>query len=119
VTNGQLSSYSNIDPIRSTFLAIGETKARSSLQPQINAFGTSVSTQVLASMWIYLKSQLPELSFAESMKFLKEIGRPITYQEKVSYWIDKDDLTQAVEKRKYGLSIPSKTYVVRKTRMFI
>jgi len=53
------------------------------------------------------------------MKFLKEIGRPITYQEKVGYWIDKDDLTQAVEKRKYGFSISSRTYIVRTTRMFI
>ena len=119
VTNGKISNYSNIDPNLSTFLAVGEAKARSSLQAQVNASGTSVSTQVFAAMWIYLKTQLPELSFAESIKFLKEIGRPITYQEKVGYWIDKDDLTQAVENRKYGISISAKTYIVRITRMFI
>ena len=119
VTNGKISNYSNIDPNLSTFLAVGEAKARSSLQAQVNASGTSVSTQVFAAMWIYLKTQLPELSFAESIKFLKEIGRPVTYQEKVGYWIDKDDLTQAVENRKYGISISSKTYIVRITRMFI
>ena len=119
VTNGKISNYSNIDPNLSTFLAVGEAKARSSLQAQVNASGTSVSTQVFAAMWIYLKTQLPELSFAESIKFLKEIGRPVTYQEKVGYWIDKDDLTQAVENRKYGISISSKTYIVRITRKFI
>ena len=119
VTNGKISNYSNIDPNLSTFLAVGEAKARSSLQAQVNASGTSVSTQVFAAMWIYLKTQLPELSFAESIKFMKEIGRPVTYQEKVGYWIDKDDLTQAVENRKYGISISSKTYIVRITRMFI
>lgn len=119
VTNGKISNYSNIDPNLSTFLAVGEAKARSSLQAQVNASGTSVSTQVFAAMWIYLKTQLPELSFAESIKFLKEIGHPITYQEKVGYWIDKDDLTQAVENRKYGISISSKTYIVRITRKFI
>ena len=118
VTNGQVSNYSNIDPNLSTFLAVGEAKARSSLQAQVNASGTSVSTQVFAAMWIYLKTQLPELSFTESIKFLKEIGRPITYQEKVGYWIDKDDLTQAVENRKYGIILSSKTYIVRITRMF-
>ena len=118
VTNGQISNYSNIDPNLSTFLAVGEAKARSSLQAQVNASGTSVSTQVFAAMWIYLKTQLPELSFTESIKFLKEIGRPITYQEKVGYWIDKDDLTQAVENRKYGIILSSKTYIVRITRMF-
>lgn len=119
VTNGKISNYSNIDPNLSTFLAVGEAKARSSLQAQVNASGTSVSTQVFAAMWIYLKTQLPELSFAESIKFMKEIGRPVTYQEKVGYWIDKDDLTQAVENRKYGISISSKTYIVRITRKFI
>ena len=119
VTNGKISNYSNIDPNLSTFHAVGEAKARSSLQAQVNASGTSVSTQVFAAMWIYLKTQLPELSFAESIKFLKEIGRPVTYQEKVGYWIDKDDLTQAVENRKYGISISSKTYIVRITRKFI
>ena len=119
VTNGKISNYSNIDPNLSTFLAVGEAKARSSLQAQVNASGTSVSTQVFAAMWIYLKTQLPELSFAESIKFLKEIGRPVTYQEKVGYWIDKDDLTQAVENRKYGISISSKTYIVSITRKFI
>ena len=119
VTNGKISNYSNIDPNLSTFLAVGEAKARSSLQAQVNASGTSVSTQVFAAMWIYLKTQLPELSFAESIKFLKEIGRPVTYKEKVGYWIDKDDLTQAVENRKYGISISSKTYIVRITRKFI
>ena len=119
ITNGQISSYSNVDPNLSTFYAMGEVKARSSLQAQTNASGTSVSTQVFAAMWIYLRTQLPELSLAESISFMKSVGRGVKYQEKIGYWIDKDDLTQAVENRKYGIALSSKTYVVRITRMFI
>ncbi len=119
VTNGQISNYSNVDPNLSTFFAVGEAKARSSLQSQVNASGTSVATQVFAAMWIYLRTQLPEFSLAESIGFMKSVGRQVKYQEKIGYWIDKDDLIQAVEKRKYGVSLPSRTYLVRKTRMFI
>jgi hypothetical protein len=50
---------------------------------------------------------------------MKSVGRGVKYQEKIGYWIDKDDLTQAVENRKYGIALSSKTYVVRITRMFI
>jgi hypothetical protein len=119
VTNGQISSYSNVDPNLSIFFAAGEAKARSSLQLQVNASGTSVSTQVFAAMWIYLRTQLPDLSLVESISFMKSAARQVKYQEKIGYWIDKDDLIQAVEKRKYGVTLSSKTYIVRKTRMLI
>lgn len=119
ITNGQISSYSNVDPDLSIFFAAGEAKARSSLQLKVNASGTSVSTQVFAAMWIYLRTQLPELSLMESISFMKSIARQVKFQEKIGYWIDKDDLILAVEKRKYGVAFASKTYIVRKTRMLI
>jgi hypothetical protein len=74
---GAIAIWSNYDPQRLDFYALGQTKAQIPGGSTINAAGTSVSTQIAAANWLSLKNAKPLLTLAEIQQLILKTGTPV------------------------------------------
>ena len=73
---GDIESYSNVDLSLTDFYAKGTAKVYITNGTQVNAAGTSVSTQIAAAQWIKVKSSKPLLSYSDIYSLLTKTGTP-------------------------------------------
>lgn len=62
--------YSNYDPVRLDFYALGNTKVTLPGGSVINGAGSSISVQIAASQWVMLKSKKTTLSYDQLVSLL-------------------------------------------------
>jgi len=69
--------YTNYDAKLTDFFALGDIKAFNPGGLQVNASGTSVSTQVAASVYLYLKSKYPSYTKDQVLSLLNTKSTPV------------------------------------------
>lgn len=73
----QIDNYSNFDKDRLDYYANGNMQVLIPGGEIRNASGSSISTQVLAATWIYIKSAKPGIPYNEVINTLNGISKPI------------------------------------------
>lgn len=69
--------YSNYDPVRLDFYALGNTKVTLPGGSIINGAGSSISVQIAASQWVMLKNEKPALSYNEVISLLSNTSKAV------------------------------------------
>lgn len=69
--------YSNFDPLRLDFYALGNMKVTLPGGKTTNGAGSSISTQVAATQWTVLKSAKPSLTQDEIINLLSKTSYPV------------------------------------------
>lgn len=69
--------YSNYDPVRLDFYALGNTKVTLPGGSTINGAGSSISVQIAASQWVMLKNKKPALSYDEVISLLSNTSKAV------------------------------------------
>ena len=67
---GDITSYSNFDPVKLDFLTLGNMQATIPGGTVINVAGTSASTAVAAAQWVAVKQAKPALSYTDEYNLL-------------------------------------------------
>ena len=67
---GDMTSYSNYDPIKTDFFTLGNLTATLPGGTLVNVAGTSAATAVAAAQWITLKQAKPNLSYTDEYNLL-------------------------------------------------
>ncbi len=66
-----IASYSNADPLLLDFYALGSlTLFLPGGIKRVNTSGTSISTQILASTWLYIKTNNPSFSYSDTYNYM-------------------------------------------------
>ena len=68
----EIPIWSNLDPLRTDFHALGVMTLTSAGNKATNAIGTSISTQVAAAHWLTIKNAKPTLSYQEIYDLLRK-----------------------------------------------
>lgn len=96
VTNNSISRYSNFDKNLSDYAAIGELRVFDAGGVLTNASGTSVSAQVMAALWTQVRTEFPEFTFQDTIKFFQDIAKPVKVGEDSVRWIDSKVVNETI-----------------------
>jgi hypothetical protein len=86
---GEISSYSNNDPVLLDFFALGSMPAVSPGNIVKNVAGTSAAIQVAAAQWVLVKQSKPSISYSDELALLSSsavstIGRQGTFKKLIN-----------------------------------
>jgi hypothetical protein len=74
----EIARYSNYDPVRLDFYALGNTAAYFPDGSQRFVAGTSASTQIAASQWIAINQAKPTLSYTDQYNLMKSTAKKVS-----------------------------------------
>lgn len=80
----EIAIYTNHDPLRTDFFALGNMRLSIPGGSEVNAAGTSVSTQVAAAQWVALANAKPTLSYDQLYALLDKTHTK-TFNSRISY----------------------------------
>jgi hypothetical protein len=87
----EITRYSNYDPQKLDFYALGNTVAVNPDGNQKNVAGTSVSTQVAASQWVMISQAKPNLTYTQQYDLMK-----LTSKKVLNFMISGGDMIDVV-----------------------
>lgn len=73
----EIPIWSNVDMSKTDFYALGIMQLTTAGNRQINAVGTSISTQVAAAQWLTIKNAKPNLSYQELYDLVARTSKQI------------------------------------------
>lgn len=79
----EIAFYSNHDPLKTDFFALGNTKAYLPGSVLTNAAGTSAATQIAGAQWIAIKQAKPSLSYQQLYDLIASTSIK-TYNSKIT-----------------------------------
>lgn len=87
----EITRYSNYDPQKIDFYALGNTVAYNPDGQQKNVAGTSASTQVAASQWVMVSQAKPTLTYSQQYDLMKLKSKKV-----LNFMITGGDMIDAV-----------------------